>query len=103
MANILTSNPYVIDTAATIWPTATNKGTNRVRLIQWIDDNADIADDDDLVLTINGVAVTAKVQLTNNTANTPTIYEIGPFNPGIPVTSFEVTTIDHGILVVWVD
>jgi hypothetical protein len=36
MTNVLTSNPMVIDTAATIW---SDKAYN-VREIQWIDDAA---------------------------------------------------------------
>jgi hypothetical protein len=97
MSNQLTSNPIIFDAAASA------SGTYLVRQIQWVDDAADIADDDDLVLTINGVTFTHKIALAANTVNNTVVYQAGPFNPGIRVIDFTVTTIDHGILVVWID
>jgi len=95
MANALTGNPITIDTAATAW--SANK---YVQLIQWIDDNADIADDDDILLVINGVTVTGKIQLGANTVNNLVVWEMA-FNPPMRIESFVVTTLDHGLLVVW--
>jgi hypothetical protein len=104
-----TTMPVVKAAAATV----TDKAIN-LRLIQWIDDAGDIADDDDIVLTINGVALTGKVQIgttaggaaveavTPNVGNI-VVWQIGPFNPGIHVTGLVVTTIDHGAVHVWYD
>jgi len=101
MANDLTGNPYVMDTAAVI------SGMTTIRQIQWVDDNADIVDGDDLVLSINGTAITIKVQMHDTAASrdpgTVVYYEAGPFNPGIAVEDFTVTTIDHGSLIVWIE
>lgn len=98
MANALTGNPMTIDTAATIWSTGAPK---YVKLIQWIDDNADIADDDDLVIAINGVTITMKVQLTANAIGSPVVWELNFGGQPFSVSKFVVTTIDHGTLVVY--
>jgi hypothetical protein len=108
MTNVLTSNPMVIDTAATIW---SDKAYN-VREIQWIDDAADMADNDDLNITINDATIAAKIQVATTGGGTPVenvspnvgnicVWRIGPFNPGIPVSTFIVTTIDKGALLVF--
>ncbi|MDY6834974.1 MAG: hypothetical protein SVY53_09280 [Chloroflexota bacterium] len=108
MANSLASNPLYIDTAATIWT-----GDKAVRLIQWIDDNADIADDDDLSITINGVTIAAKAQIATTGGGAPVenvspnvgnicVWQIGPFSPGVYIHNLIVNTIDHGVLLVWV-
>ncbi len=108
MANKLTSNPIYVDTAATIW-----SGDKMVRLIQWIDDAGDIADDDDLSITINGVTIAAKIQIATTQGGSPVedvspnvgnvcVWEMGPFNPGIWINNFIVNTIDHGVLLIWV-
>lgn len=99
MANDIVGNPMWIDTAATIW-TNTNR---KIRMIQWVDDNNDIADGDDLVITINGVTLTFKIQITDNTANNLSFWTLGPFNPGMVTHQFGVTTIDHGALLVIVE
>ena len=100
MGNDLNGNPMYVDTAAALWTAGYPKS---VRLIQWIDDAADIVDDDDLALAINGITFTGKIQLTANTLNNICVWQLGPFNPGMPVQSFTVTTIDHGILYIWFD
>ncbi len=101
MAIHTTSNPKRYDTTTG----ASWTGVKNVRLIQWVDLNEDIADSDALVMTINGVTVEAEVQV-EVTANYGTIgaviWEIGPFNPGIPVKDFAVTTLDSGVVYVWV-
>ena len=108
MANNLASNPIYVESAATLWvspkiASADVPGPKFVRLIQWIDDAADIVDDDDISLIINGVTFTGKIQMTNNTANNLCMWELGPFNPGICVDTFTVTTIDHGLLYIWLE
>lgn len=98
MANALSGNPMTVDTAATLWePTVPAK---KIQLIQWIDDAADLADDDDLLMVINGVTVTAKIALTINTINNVCVWEMA-FSPPMSIRSFVVTTIDHGLLVIW--
>lgn len=102
MANNLNSNPVYIDAAAS----STLSGLSRIQLIQWVDDNADIANDDDLVMVINGVTVTIKPQRHETPASVDgggVVYEAGPFSRPIAVTDFSVTTIDHGALLVWLE
>lgn len=108
MANKTDTNPMVLDSAATIWTAQSGAATfslggRKIRQIQWIDDNADIADDDDLVIAINGATITAKIALTANEVNNLALWTLGPFNPGIHVHTFIVTTIDHGSLLVFLD
>ena len=55
MANDLVTNPMTVDTAATLW----SNSVKYVRQVQWMDDGADIADDDS-VLVINGATITGK-------------------------------------------
>lgn len=97
MANSTAGNPKTFDTAG-----ATSAITKpfRCQLIQWIDDAADIADDDDLVFVVNGATVTQKVQLTANAVANTVLYEAS-FPLGILINSFSITTIDHGLLVLW--
>jgi len=108
MGNTLTSNPIYVDTAATAWT-----GNKMVRLIQWIDDAGDIADDDDLSITINGVTIAVKVQIATTGGGAPVeavtpgvgnicLWQIGPFNPGMYMSDFVVNTIDHGTLLIWI-
>jgi len=108
MGNSLNSNPIYVDTAATAWT-----GNKMVNLIQWIDDAADIVDDDDLSITVNGVTIAAKVQIATTGGGAPVenvspnvgnvcVWQIGPFSPGIWIHDFIVNTIDHGVLLIWV-
>ena len=103
MGNQLTNSPYVVDTAATIWdgslPTSTTNGKH-VQLIQWIDNAADIADDDDIVLTLDGQIITGKLQHTNNAMANLVAWEVR-LSPPIFINKFVVTTIDKGELVIW--
>ena len=81
--------------------TLTLTGQAKLRLIQWIDDASDVIANDDVVLTIDGIAITAKPGLISVAG--VVAWEIGPFNPGIPIESFVVTTCDHGKIVAWFD
>jgi len=108
MANTLTGNPIHADSAGTLW--TSQKGDSaysypkKVRLIQWIDDNGDLVHDSTLVLTINGVALTAKIQPVNDQLGFGAVaWQIGPFNPGIPIHTFIVTTMGTGHLHVWIE
>ncbi len=96
MANNLKSNPKNIDTASG----SDILGIMHVQEIQWIDDNADIADGDDLSITINGVAIAVKVQVANG--ENVCFWRMGPFAKPIPMTNFVCTVIDHGALLVFV-
>ena len=100
MGNNLAANPIFVDTTdATLW-----SGTKNVRLIQWIDDNADIVHDSSVVFLINGVTLTAKIQPVNDQLGFGAVaWQIGPFNPGIPMTDVGVTITSAGHVHIWVD
>lgn len=92
-----TSNPIVISA------TDTFAGTHRVRLIQWLDDAGDIDDGDIMVLEINGITLTCTVSKTTDVGwQAPVAWQIGPFNPGIPMRDIKAT-IDTGVIHIWVD
>lgn len=100
MASQTDSNPIRMEGAATVW----NDNVRKVRLIQWVDDNADLADNSSLVLNINGVALTVVIQLDADDVSWKgaVAWQIGPFSPGIPVSDFVVTTMGTGHLHIWV-
>ncbi len=99
MANQLDSNPIRMEAAGTAW---TDKVKN-VRLVQWVDDNGDLVHDSTLVLSINGVALTVKIQPVNDQlAFGAVAWQMGPFNPGVSVSDFIVTTMATGELHIWV-
>lgn len=99
MPNILTKNPMVIDTAATIWTAA-----RYVRLIQLVDNNGDIIHDTTWVITVNGATLTIKIQPVNDqVAFGAVAWQIGPFNPGMLIHTFVVGTAGAGNLHVWLD
>ncbi len=99
MANQTDSNPIRMEAAGTVW---TGKGKN-VRLIQWVDNNADLVDNSTLVLSINGVALTAIIQIDADDVSLKgaVAWQIGPFSPGIPVSDLIVTTMGTGHLHIW--
>lgn len=97
MANSIATNPKTFDTAGA---TSVIGSPFRCQLIQWIDDAADIADDDDLVIVINGVTITGKIALTANEVGNLAVYE-AQFPLGLSINTFSVTTIDHGTLILW--
>lgn len=100
MANSTNSNPLRYDTT-----TGANFKNRIVRLIQWVDLNEDIADGDMCLMTINGVAVEAEIQIAADTAGLAgaVVWNIGPFNPGMKINSFVLTTLDGGAVYVWCD
>jgi hypothetical protein len=98
MADAIYGNPIRMEAAGTAW----SGKTKRVRLIQWVDNAGDIVDDSTIVLTINGVTLTTKLQLAANISNYGVVvWQIGPFNPGVPVDNFVVTTMGTGELHIW--
>ena len=100
MASQLDSNPIRMEGAATVWTGEVRK----VRLIQWVDDNADLVDNSTLVLSINGVALTVIIQIDADDVSLKgaVAWQIGPFSPGVPVSDFIVTTMGTGELHIWV-
>jgi len=103
MTVISTGNPIHADAAGTLWD-ADSSRPKSVRLVQWVDDNGELVHDSTLVLTINGITLTAKIQVLNDNVHFGAVaWEIGPFNPGIVVTSFVITTMGTGHLHVWVN
>ena len=100
MANSVYTNPIRMEAAGTVW----NKENRKVRLVQWVDDNGDIVNDSTAVLTINGCALTVKLQLEATISNYGVVvWQLGPFNPGIAIDSFVVTTLGTGHLHIWLD
>ena len=100
MGNNLTSNPKYIDTAAG----STISGLMSIQELQWLDDNADIANDDDLDFTFNEVTIHVKPQRHETATSVDgggVVYQAGPFALPIAATDFVVNTIDHGVLLVW--
>jgi len=90
--------------AATVWDRSTSRIPKSLRLVQWVDDNGDIVDDSTLVITINGCQLTTKLQLAANISNYGVVvWQIGPFNPGIPVESFVIDTQATGHVHIYVD
>ena len=99
MGNQLDSNPLRIDTAAT------HSGIINIRQIQWVDLNEDIVDSDELIMEINGVTVQCEIQIDGDDLSLgqgAVAWSIGPFNPGINVKNFQVTTIESGVVYVWI-
>ena len=93
----------VLDTVGSIWTT----GTKNVRLIQWVQDNADVdVTLADCEFSVDQTAVTLKIDRHDTAAsadeNDVIKYQAGPFNPGIPVHSFVLTTLDAGVIHIWV-
>ena len=98
-ANVLTSNPVFIDTAAG----STLTGQRQIQLIQWIA-TALPTDLDGLSFTLDGVTITTLVPITdalNEEAYPGVLYEAGPFTKPILAKDFVVNTLDTGIVLVW--
>lgn len=98
MANSIAGNPKTFDTAGA---TSAISSPFRCQLIQWIDDAADIIDNDDLVFVINGTTVTIKYQKTTDVGSAGVAYYEAAFPLGLVVSSFSITTIDKGTLLLW--
>jgi hypothetical protein len=83
------------------WGTNVTLTNLRIRLMQWIDDAANIADDDDIVFVMDGVTITAKIQLTANAVNNVCVWQMGPFDPPLRCNTFVGDTLDNGAFVIW--
>ena len=102
MANIMFSNPKLLDTTGA---TSEIKYFS-LRLLQWVDYNADIADNSNLIMTINGIALEATVQMDAGAGGfdpNAVVWQIGPFSPGIHITSFRLDTLSAGQVHVWIN
>lgn len=102
MANQINSNPIVVDTAATI--IAQGATTRSLRLIQWVDDDANIVSGSTLGITINGVTLTftTLMETTANYGQVPLVaWQAGPFSPGINVNHLVVDDMDEGNIHIW--
>ena len=98
-ANVLTSNPIFIDTAAGSALT----GERKIQLIQWIVTAAP-TDLDDLSFTLNGVTITTIVPITataGEEAYPCVLFQAGPFARPIRAKDFVVNTLDSGVVLVW--
>jgi len=102
MANQTAANPLVYDTTSG----ASWEGIKYVKLFQWVDLNEDIANSDMCSFVVNGVTLEVEVQV-EVTANYgivgPVIWQIGPFNDGIPWQDFSLNTLDGGAVHIWVE
>ena len=96
MANLLTSNPIYIDTAA-----SSDIYNKKVVLIQWQDEAGDVADGEDLSMTINGVTFAMKFKLGSDVGQQDIILWEAAFSVPIMVTHMVVNTIDDGAVLVW--
>ncbi len=99
MANSIAGNPKIFDTTGA---TSAITGPFKFRLIQWVDDNADVADNANLILTINGETVEATIQRAVTPDAAAVLWEIGPFDSGMQIDTFELTTMTAGHLHMWV-
>jgi len=102
MANQTAGNPLTYDSTTG----ATWSGTKYVREFQWINDAKDIADGDSCVIVVNGVTLTAAIDVdvtANFGVNNAAVWTIGPFNPGIPWSDFTMSTLSHGVVHIWLD
>ena len=99
MADALTGNPLFFDTTG-----ATSKIDRHFewRLIQWVDDNADIADNGNLIMTVNDVTLEATVQRAATPDGGAVLWQIGPFDSGMSINYFYLTTMSAGNLFIWV-
>ncbi len=94
----VTTNPHIVTAASGtvhIWQDV----TKHIRLIQWVDDNQDIADGSNLILTLNGQALEATVQIETDKAaiSGAVVWQIGPFpEKGFPAKSLLVGTMSAG-------
>jgi len=93
------SMPTVIAAAGVVTTETVN-----LRLFQWVDDAGDVADTNSCVVVINGTTLTAVVQKPSDVGDhNVVLWQIGPFNPGIPVKGINVSTLDKGGAHVWFD
>ena len=100
-SDTVTTNPYVVTAAAAGWKWY--DVSKQVILIQWIDDNADIGDNSNLIMTVNGQALEATIQIETDKAaiSGAVVWQIGPFAKPVSVSDFKVATMSAGNVHVW--
>lgn len=97
MANQAKSGIKVFDTAAG----SAQSGVKGIYQIQWIDDAGDVADGDDLSITIDGATIAVKQNIGSDVGQQNlVIWQLGPFSPPKKVNGYVINVIDHGIVVV---
>jgi len=98
MANILTSNPKIVDVVVTAGATVDMITTpTKVHLIQWVNlGTGEIADGSDLTLSINGMSFATKAHLSSGIVE----YEAS-FPMGINISYLNVGIMDAGAVLVW--
>lgn len=97
MADLAVTNPYVVTVAsatAYVWKDVTKHPV----LIQWVDDNGDIANGSNLIMTINGVAVEATIQIGAGTGllKGAVVWELSFPMGNVPIHSLLVGTMSAG-------
>ena len=100
MADLVTTNPYVVTAAsatAYVWKDVTKHPV----LIQWVDDNGDIANGSNLILTINGVSVEATIQLAAATVANSAVWELSFPMGNVSIHSLLVPTMSHGQVIIF--
>ena len=75
-------------------------GPNRVRLIQWVDANADAADNANLIMEINGVTVEATVQRGVAPDGQAVLWQ-KRFDKPMVIKNFNITTMTAGNVHLW--
>lgn len=101
MATLPTTMPVEVTTTGTA--TVVTDQIINLRLIQWIDDAVDIENDSECDITVNGVTLHSQIQMKADELSNVVAWEIGPFNPGIPVKGLTVATLTHGAVQIWYD
>lgn len=97
MANQTTTNPIIYDTTTG----ASWTGSREVMQAQWVDDNADIADNATLAFTVNGATVTVKVQRGATPDSAGVLYGVGPFPKAMEWNAFTLSTMTAGAFIIW--
>jgi hypothetical protein len=100
LSNSIINNPRMIET-----PTDSRmEGPLFIKLIQWVDNRADIVDGDDLEFTMDGATVKVKAQLNLTNPVNGVAYEDRFGGNTYKVSdNMSVTTIDSGQLLIWLE
>ena len=97
MANQTSGRVKIFDTAAG----SAQSGVRNILLMQWIDDAGDLADDDDLSITIDGATLAIKQNIGSDIGQQNlVVWQMGPFSDPVKVNGYTINTIDHGVVLV---
>jgi len=99
MSNYVNGNPIVCDT----FTSDVAIGDTKILLIQWIDDNGDLAHDSIFSYTVNGFTVNVQIQpLADKTGFGGVAYQLGPFSAPVSVNDLTIESeTTGGMVVVW--